>query len=212
MKLYSVPLSPFAARVRLSIYRKGLNIEIVPPPESGIKSAAYLALNPMGQIPLLLLDSGAAIPESATILEYLEDVFPTPSLRPIDPLALAHARLFLRLPDFHLRPSIFTLRGMRDPANRNDEVVKTQFEAIDRGLSYLDRYLSGDIWAVGDRPSIADCALVPILNVVNVLISNFGQPDLIGKYQKLDTYWQAAKTDEINTKVIAEQLTALQKA
>jgi glutathione S-transferase len=212
MKLYSVPLSPFAARVRLSIYRKGLNIEIVPPPESGIKSAAYLALNPMGQIPLLLLDSGAAIPESATILEYLEDVFPTPSLRPIDPLELAHARLFLRLPDFHLRSSIFTLRDMRDPVNRNDEVVKTQFEAIDRGLSYLDRYLSGDVWAVGDRPSIADCALVPILNVVNVLISNFGQPDLIGKYQKLDTYWQAAKTDEINTKVIAEQLTALQKA
>ncbi len=212
MKLYSVPLSPFAARVRLSIYRKGLNIEIVPPPESGIKSAAYLALNPMGQIPLLLLDSGAAIPESATILEYLEDVFPTPSLRPIDPLELAHARLFLRLPDFYLRPSIFTLRDMRDPAKRDREEVKTQFEAIDRGLSYLDRYLSGDVWAVGDRPSIADCALVPILNVVNVLISNFGQPDLIGKYQKLDTYWQAAKTDEINTKVIAEQLTALQKA
>ena len=80
MKLYSVPISPFAARVRLSIYRKRLNIEILPPPEGGLKGDAFLALNPMGQIPTLVLDSGVAIPESATILEYLEDVFPTPSL------------------------------------------------------------------------------------------------------------------------------------
>ncbi|WP_373545599.1 glutathione S-transferase family protein [Chamaesiphon sp.] len=209
MKLYSVPLSPFAARVRLSIYRKDLPIEIVPPPAGGIKSDMYLALNPMGQIPTLVLDSGVAVPESATILEYLEDVFPVPSLRPFDPLELAHARLFLRIPDFHIRPSIFTLRGLRDPANRNKEVVKTEFEVIDRGLSYIEHYLSGDPWAVGDRPSIADCALVPVINIVSLMVSIFGQPDLIGKYKKLDLYWQAAKTDEINAKVIAEQLAAL---
>ena len=209
MKLYSVPLSPFAARVRLSIYRKGLNIEIVPPPEGGIKSDAYLAMNPMGQIPTLVVDSGFALPESATILEYLEDAFPTPSLRPIDPQDLARARLFLRLPDFHILPSVFTLRAMRDPAKRDLEVVKTQFEALDRGLSYIERYLSGDPWAVGDRVSIADCALVPVINVVNLIVSRFGQPDLIGKYQKLDAYWQAAKTDEINAKVIAEQRAAI---
>jgi glutathione S-transferase len=212
MKLYSVMLSPFAARVRLSIYRKGLNIKIVPPPEGGIKSEAYLALNPMGQIPTLVLDSGFGLPESATILEYLEDAFPTPSLRPIDLQDLARARLFLRLPDFHILPSVLTLRAMRDPAKRDREVVKTQFEAIDRGLSYVERYLSGDPWAVGDRASIADCALVPVINVVNLIGSSFGQPDLIGKYKKLDAYWQVAKTDEINAKVIAEQLAALAKA
>jgi len=211
MKLYSAPISPFAARVRLSIYRKGLNIEILPP-EGGLKSDAYLALNPMGQIPTLVLDSGVAIPESATILEYLEDIFPTPSLRPTNVEDLARARLFLRLPDFHVRPSIFILRGMRNPADRDEEVVKTQFEAIDQGLSYIDHYLSGNVWAVGDRPSIADCALVPVLNVVSFMLSRFGQPDLIGKYKKLGTYWQAAKTDEINAKVIAEQLAAVPKA
>ncbi|MHC5672747.1 hypothetical protein [Nostoc sp.] len=36
--------------------------------------------------------------------------------------------------------------------------------------------------------------------------------DLISKYQKLSAYWQAAKTDEINAKVIVEQLTAIPKA
>ena len=101
MKLYSLPLSPFAARVRLSIYRKGLNIEIVPPPEGGVKGDAYLALNPMGQVPTLVMDSGFTIPESATILEYLEDVFPSPSLLPSNAEDLARVRLFLRLPFDH---------------------------------------------------------------------------------------------------------------
>lgn len=211
MKLYSLPLSPFAARVRLSIYRKGLNIEIVPPPEGGIKGDAYLALNPMGQVPTLVMESGFTIPESATILEYLEDVFPSPSLLPNNVDDLARVRLFLRLPDFHIRPSIFVLRGMRDPANRNEEVVKTQFEAIDRGLSYIDRYINGDVWAVGDRPSIGDCALVPILNIVSYIGSSFGQSDLIEKHKKLSAYWQAAKSDEINARVIAEQLAAIPK-
>ena len=51
MKLYSLDLSPYASRVRVSIYAKKLPIEIVAPPAAGIKSAEYLALNPMGKIP-----------------------------------------------------------------------------------------------------------------------------------------------------------------
>jgi glutathione S-transferase len=211
MKLYSYPLSPFAARVRLSIYRKGLNVDIVLP-AGGLKSDDYLALNPMGQVPTLVLDSGFALPESATILEYLEDIFPTPSLRPSDAEDLARARLFLRLPDFHLRPAIFTLRGMRDPAKRDAAVIKTAIADLNQGLSYIEHYLSGDEWAVGDQPSIADCALVPVLNLVHFIGSNFGQPDLIDQHKKLGTYWQMAKSDAINAKVIAEQLAAVPKA
>ena len=211
MKLYSAPVSPFAARVRLSIYRKGLNIEIVPPPEGGLKSDAFLSLNPMGQVPTLVLDSGVAIPESATILEYLEDIFPTPTLRPTNAEDLARARLFLRLPEFHVQSSLRTLLGMRNSASRNEEVIKTAMETLNKGLSYIDHYLSGDAWAVGDQPSIGDCALVPVLNAVSLVESVYSQPHLIGQHTKLGAYWQAAQSDEINAKVIAEQLAALPK-
>ena len=212
MKLYSFPLSPFASRVRLSIYRKGLSVEIVPPPEGGLKSSAFLSLNPMGQVPTLVLDSGMAIPESATILEYLEDVFPTPTLRPTNAEDLARARLFLRIPDIHFQNAPRILIGMRNPADRKQEVVKTAMENLNKGLSYINHYLSGEAWAVGGQPSIADCALVPVLNAVSLVESVYSQPYLIGQYTKLDAYWQAAKTDEINAKVIAEQLAAIPKA
>jgi Glutathione S-transferase, N-terminal domain len=45
MRLYSIDLSPFAARVRAAIYFKGLRIECMPPPSAGTRCAEYLALN-----------------------------------------------------------------------------------------------------------------------------------------------------------------------
>lgn len=120
MKLYSLPLSPFASRVRLALYRKGLHeVEIVAPPDGGTKGDAFLAINPMGQVPTLEFDDGFALPESATILEYLEDAFPEPSLRPADKRDLARARLFLRLPDLYFQGAPRVILGMHRSGNHD---------------------------------------------------------------------------------------------
>lgn len=212
MKLYSIPLSPFASRVRLSIYRKGItNIEIVPPPEGGLKTESFLGLNPMGRVPTLLLDSGHAIPESAAILEYLEDIYPTPSLRPADFEDLARARLFLRLPDIYFENAPRTLMGMRNPADRKEEVVAGAMAALNRGLSYIDHFIDPAPWAVGGQPSIADSAIIPVLNVVNRVSAIYEIPDLISRYPRLNSYWSEARLEPINARVIAEQLAVAPK-
>ena len=66
MKLYSVALSPFAARVRMAIYAKKLDqIEILPPPGGGTKSPEYLAIHPMGKVPALVTVSRGQVPGDA---------------------------------------------------------------------------------------------------------------------------------------------------
>lgn len=211
MKLYSVPLSPFASRVRLSIYRKGLEdrIAIVRPPEGGTKGDAFLAINPLGQVPTLELESGAAIPESAAILEYLEDAFPEPSLRPDDPATLARARLFLRLPDLYFQGAPRTLLSMRDPAARKQEVVDEAFGHLHRTLAAIDHYLDGGPWAVGGRASIADSALIPVLNVVTLVGRVYQQADLFTRHPKIAAYWEAARTEPVHARVIGEQMAAV---
>ena len=97
MRLYSFELSPYAARARLAVYRKGLDVEIVEPPEGGPAGEAYRAINPLGKVPALVLDDGTVIPESAVIVEYLEDRFPTASLLPRAPEDRARARLIARV-------------------------------------------------------------------------------------------------------------------
>jgi glutathione S-transferase len=208
MKLYSVPLSPNAARVRISIYRKELDIPIVPPVGGGLKSEAYLAVNPLGQIPALDLEDGCVITESAVILEYLEDKFPQVSLRPDNAEDLALARMFLRIPDFHIRTAIEPLFGMIDPKQRDTDRIENAFEKLNRGLSYINHFIEGGSWAVADKASIADCALIPMLNAVSFIGGVFGRPNEIANHHKLAAYWEAARVEPIHAKVIAEQLAA----
>ncbi|MDP9086429.1 MAG: glutathione S-transferase family protein [Pseudomonadota bacterium] len=211
MKLYSVPLSPFAARVRLAIYHKGLDIEIVPPPAEGLKSPAYLALNPMGQVPVLEIDTGGGIPDSGAILEYLEDVFPSPSLRPESLEDLARARLFMRIPDVQFNSAPRILFGMRNPEDRKPDLMAAAFENIERALDNMGHFLDDDAgpWAIGGKVSIADCAAVPVLNVISRLATTFKRDDLLKGRPKLHAYWQAAQQDPINARVIEEQRAAL---
>lgn len=211
MKLYSAPLSPFAARVRLAIYRKGLDIAIVPPPPEGLRSQEYRAINPLGEIPALVTDSGQVVPDSGVILEYLEDAFPSPSLRPERIEDLARARLFFRIPDVQFNSAPRILLSMRKAEDRKPELVDPAMQNVERALDNIQHVLDANAgpWAVGGKPSIADCAIVPILNVVSLIASVYQRPDLFASRPKLDHYWQAAKAEEINARVIGEQLAAL---
>ena len=66
MDLYSRAVSPYAARVRVSIAAKGLNVRIIDRPDVG--SAEFGALNPMRRVPVLVLDNGRSLPESEAIV------------------------------------------------------------------------------------------------------------------------------------------------
>jgi glutathione S-transferase len=59
-------------------------------------SPAYLAINPNGVVPTLLLEDGRALHESGTICEYLDEVHPEPPLRPADPYQRAEMRNWIR--------------------------------------------------------------------------------------------------------------------
>lgn len=68
-------------------------------------SPEFVALNPNGQVPVLVHDA-AVITESTVINEYLEDVFPQVPLRPEDPVERARMRIWSKLVDEVLMPSV----------------------------------------------------------------------------------------------------------
>jgi len=102
LALYHFDRSTAAQKVRLALAEKnlpwesryvdpGLNKRQQHDPE-------YLKLNPRGLVPTLVHD-GRVVRESQVILEYLEDVFPNPPLRPADPYERARMRLWTKLVD-----------------------------------------------------------------------------------------------------------------
>jgi glutathione S-transferase len=102
LALYHFDRSTAAQKVRLSLAEKGLTWEsrYVDPSLSKREQhdPEYLKLNPRGVVPTLIHD-GMVIRESQVILEYLEDAFPSPSLRPASPYGRAEMRLWTKLVD-----------------------------------------------------------------------------------------------------------------
>ncbi len=72
MKLYSVDLSPYSARVRMQIYAKGITDIVFELPEHwGMPK--FRERFPIGRVPVLNID-GDVMPESEVIAEYLEEI------------------------------------------------------------------------------------------------------------------------------------------
>jgi glutathione S-transferase len=192
MRLYSADISPFAARVRIALRYKGLAYEDAGMPSQGLKSTEYLGLNPMGKIPLLVLADGTGIPESETILEYLEDQFPTPSLRPADPVARARMRTIIRVTENYLTPPTARLFPHLDPTTRDTATVAREIGRVQEGLGYLARYLSGGSYAYGTSLTLADCCLFPSLLLCQIVGSQLGFADLLAKPQAVADYYSKA--------------------
>jgi len=73
MKLFSSKTSPFVRKVRVALLELGLEglVEEVFTDWS-VDDPAFLAANPLGQIPALVTDKGEALPGSDLIIEYLQ--------------------------------------------------------------------------------------------------------------------------------------------
>ena len=95
--LYHNSMSSCSQKVRLSLAEKGLDWDgrHLDLRAGDTQTVDYLKLNPKGVVPTLEHD-GQIIRESNVILEYLEDAFPTPALRPSDALGKAEIRLWTK--------------------------------------------------------------------------------------------------------------------
>lgn len=138
MRLYGTAGSPFVARVRIQIVAKSLPVEIVEPP-GGVGSLQLREISALGRIPILEAE-GVFIPESSVIQEYLEDCFPSPSLRGDTALERARVRLVSRIVDLYLVPALQPLRAALasggDPA-----VLEAARKSLDAALGQLDANL-----------------------------------------------------------------------
>jgi glutathione S-transferase len=90
--------SSASRRVRLCMAEKGLKFEsrIVNLAKMEHHTPEYLALNPNGVIPLLILPDGRSLYESSVICEYLDETYREPPLRPTDPYLRAEMRNWIR--------------------------------------------------------------------------------------------------------------------
>ena len=196
MKLYTSPLSPYSARVRASIYHKGLEVEMIKPSSiGGMTSPAFLAVTPIGKIPVLVLDDGFMIAESDAIVEYLEDTVPAPPLRPKDPELRARARMLSRITELYVMGAVSSLSTMmpialsRQPLPRDDKLLSTHLPQLNKALDNVEAFLgeSGP-YAVGGELTTADTTLAAFLPFIRAVEGYLDQDGLIDRRPRLSAF------------------------
>ena len=209
MKLYSWDVSPYAARVRMQIYAKGLT-HIATEQTPFILTRKFYEDRPLSRIPSLEID-GDAISESAVIAEYLEEIYPEPSLLGSTPRENAHIRTLARIGDVYLMNAAFmlasqarTLAAQTPVPAGMDSIVALLSGQLVNSIRTLDRMIGRDGFACLGRLTLADCALVPALSYVQHMLLNRGLADPIAANANVAAYQAAIQGQEPAARVLAE--------
>lgn len=197
--LYDVKVSNNGARCRLILYKKNLSsteVDIRNPSEiGGLRSPEFLALNPQGKMPLLVVNDGdqdkqlpGSIPESDTICRHLLSTYETgPSFLPNN----TRSNLLARLHDMYLT----TVQGCIYKASPPFGIFGTRKEAIDefqRQLLIIDGIIGTGItdgvdnndaeglsYLCGSEVSLADATLFPTMVFAEMMLPKFGKDEAL---------------------------------
>ena len=167
MKLTS-SIGPNPGVVTMFIAEKGIDVptETIDIMTGENRRADFLAKNPTGGTPLLVLDDGSFLSESIAICEYLEELHPAPALVGSTPEERAETRMWVRRIDLgFVQPSVFGFRGaeglgiFKDRMRCLPEAAAGMKAVAQDGLAMIDAQLAGRQFVCGDRFTLADILL-----------------------------------------------------
>jgi glutathione S-transferase len=164
LQLFTFPVAPNPTKVKVYLGEKGLEIptRLVNLVEGEQKKPEFLALNPLGALPVLETADGTHLSESLAIIEYLEELHPDPPMIGTDPLERARVRELERTIDLGVLGRVARIiHSTRSPLGRppNEAVAKEERERLPGILRYVDGRIGRHPFVMGDRPTIADCTL-----------------------------------------------------
>ncbi len=163
MKLLASLTSPYARKVRVALAEKKIEYTLVvdSPWEPASKVSEH---NPLGKIPVLLMEDGTAVYDSRVIVEYLDTVSPVSRLIPEPNRQRIQVRRWEALADgiCDAVAAIF-LERKRAARQQSPEWIERQEKKVELGTRAMSLDLGDKAWCTGDAYTLADicagCAL-----------------------------------------------------
>ena len=159
MKLIAAPFSPYSRKVRIVLAEKRIDYEMIV--DSPVDPATRVPeFNPLGKVPVLVLDDNTTLFDSRVIVEYLDNASPVGRLIPEDTRQRIQVRRWEALADGCTDAAVAVVMEKRRPAaQQSAEWIARQEGKIDRALKAMSAELGARAWCAGDLYHLSDVAV-----------------------------------------------------
>ena len=174
-RLHHFPLQPFSRTLRIALREKGLDFELVEE-RPGERRDELLRLNPSGEVPVLVEADGAAYADCQAIAEYLDEVYPEPSLIGRGAAARAEVRRLAGWFDHKFNREVTArlldekiMKRLVRSGQPDSNAIRVASANLHIHLEYIAWLADRRSWLAGDHFSLADAAAAAHISIVDYL-------------------------------------------
>ncbi|TAK90361.1 MAG: glutathione S-transferase [Burkholderiaceae bacterium] len=160
MKLIGSLTSPYVRKARVVMAEKKIDYQFVLE-NAWADESTLQEINPLGKVPVLVMDEREAIFDSRVIVEYLDTVTPVGKLIPASGKARLEVKCWEALADGVMDAAalIFIENNRREPRHRSSQWIARQMQKIDAGLAAMAKGLGENPFCTGINFTLADVAV-----------------------------------------------------
>ena len=173
MKLLTSLTSPYGRKIRVVLAEKHIEYELIIT-QAADPACDLMQHNPLGKVPILILDDGQVLYDSPVIAEHLDEISPVGKLIPQDHRQSIRVKLKEALVDGITDAAVLIVQEHRRPSEKqSQEWIDRQMKKVEHGLATLSVDLGENKWLLANRYSLADIAAVCMLDFLELRL-----PDL----------------------------------
>lgn len=159
MKLIGSLTSPFVRKVRIVAAEKHIDYDFVLDIPWN-EDTQVPNFNPLGKVPVWVLDDGKSLFDSRVIVEYLDSISPAGHILPKDARQRINVKRWEALADGIAEAAALVFLEKKRPTNQQSpDWIRRQMGKVDAGLKAMSDDLGGQSWASGESFSLADIAM-----------------------------------------------------
>lgn len=190
MKLIGSLTSPFVRKVRIVLAEKKIEYDfVVDSPWN--ESTQVPQFNPLGKVPVLLIDDDKPLFDSRVIVEYLDNVAPNAKLFPAPNRERTDTKRWESIADGIIEAAAtIVLERRRPPDQQNEAWILRHQQKVQLGLRFMAQQLQ-DTYCMGNHLSLADIAVGCALGY---LVFRFPDIDWRSEYGNLASLYDRLMT------------------
>lgn len=173
--LYHLWLSPFSRKIRIVLQEKNLDFSMKVE-KTWERRPEFLALNPAGEVPVLIEPDGTVLADASAIAEFLEETYRDKLLLGLNPLDRAEVRRLTQWFDVKMNHEVTEnlvgekiMKRFLGFGQPDSSVIRAGKANLNHHLDYLSYLAERRRWLAGDHFSLADITAAAHLSTLDYL-------------------------------------------